>query len=167
MSVHWGRWLPLLVSPSVILAVCSDSFILADSLTAAVAWFKCVWAVKRPCTRPNSLVGYLPPDRLSIRSSQQQHHYCVCKANSVSLLSSTSWCQLMAGESCQPLMWEMMHHQGKKRLSSGIWEAVILQVLDLSCSFNYVWVGLLKWNFFSLISDSQGTNCSEFTRIIK
>lgn len=84
--------------------VCCDSFVLAASLTPAVARFKCVWAVKRPCTRPNSLMGYLPPDGVSIRCSQQQHHYCVCKANSVSLLNSTNWCQLMAAESCQPLM---------------------------------------------------------------
>lgn len=80
-----GRRLLLSVSPSIILAVCSDSFVLADSLTPAAARFKCVWAVKR-------LVGYLLPDRVSIRSSQQQHHYCVCKANIISLLNFTIWC---------------------------------------------------------------------------
>lgn len=120
VSLCWGRLLSLFVSPSIILAQCSDRFALADSPTPAVAWFKCVWAVKRLCTRTNSLVACLPPDGVSIRSSQQQHHYCVCKANSISLLSSASWCQLMAGESCQPLMWEMKHLRERERLSSEI-----------------------------------------------
>lgn len=110
----WGRELLLFVCPSVLLAMCGDSFALTDSLTPVVAWFKCIWAVKRPCTHPDSLVGYLPPDRMSTRSSQQQHHYCVHKANSVSLPSSTSRCQLMAGESRQPLKW-VMKHPGREK----------------------------------------------------
>lgn len=130
-SVLWGRWLPLCESPSVSLAVCIDSFALADSLTPAAEWFKCVWAAKRPRSRPNSLVGHLLPDGVRTRSSNQQHHYCVCKANSVSLLSSTSWCQLMAGESCQPLMWEMKHLREREGFPLGFREVVILQVFRL------------------------------------
>lgn len=50
----------------------------------------CVWAVSAlfgTCVVQVALankwpVDYLPLDRVSIRSSQQQHHYCVCKANS-------------------------------------------------------------------------------------
>lgn len=132
-----GRELLLFVCPSVILAMCGDSFALTDSVTPVVAWFKCIWAVKRPCTLPDSLVGYLPPDRMSTRSSQQQHHYCVRKANSVSLPSPTSWCQLMVGESRQPLKWVMKHPGRERGSQSGTRGAASLPILHLSYLFNW------------------------------
>lgn len=149
--VLWGRWLPLFVSPSVILAVCGDSFSLTDSLTPTVAWFKCVWAVKWPCTCPNSLVGYLPPDRMSILLPTATSLLCVqskqCFFTQFHKLVSVNGRTVLAAFNVRNEA-----SRGKDRLSLGIGGAAILQNL-----ITWGWVYFNKYVCLSFLIHKKNT----------